>query len=100
MKKLIACLVIGCSFGCVTLTPEQSCEAICAELDTCGVAIEGSSLSSGSSCQADCMNRITTQGDACKGSAAYLADCFQTYTCDGIEVFCNPEAGAYADDCG
>ena len=92
-------LVLGAA-GCVSLTPEQSCQAICADLQQCQVSIGGSTLAAGASCQADCLGKIEARGPACKSAAAYLGDCFQTYTCDGIDVGCSDQAGSFAADCG
>jgi hypothetical protein len=87
------------STACVDLTPEESCAAICSELQSCGIAINGSTLAEGASCESDCLSRIEARGGGCKGSAANLGDCFQTYTCDG-NSFCSDEAGAFREDCG
>src|SRR3954467_13497341 len=78
--------------GCVSLTPEQSCQAVCDELAQCQFAVDGSSLAAGPSCQADCLAKIDARGSYCKSSAAYLADCFQTYTCDGDPVLCSDQS--------
>jgi hypothetical protein len=85
--------------GCAGLTPEQSCQAICDEMAQCQVGVSGSSLNAGASCQADCLGKIDAFGAPCKSSAAYLADCFQTYTCDGDPVLCSDQASSFAIDC-
>lgn len=85
--------------GCVSLTPEESCQAICDEMAQCQVGVSGSSLAAGASCQADCLGKIDTFGSYCKSSAAALADCFQTYSCDGDPVLCSDQASSFAIDC-
>jgi hypothetical protein len=85
--------------GCVSLTPEQSCEAICSEMAQCQLTISGSSLAAGANCTGDCLAKIEAQGAACKSAAAYLGDCFQTYTCDGDGVGCSDQAGSFGSDC-
>ena len=86
-------------FGCVNLTPEESCTAICSEMQQCGLSISGSSLAAGSSCHTDCLNLIAAHGAGCKSSAAYLADCFQTYSCSGVEFSCSENASSFSTDC-
>lgn len=94
----VALAVLGMT-GCVTLTPVQSCEAICDEMAQCQFAVSGSSLAAGASCQGDCLARIDAHGSGCKTSAAYLADCFQTYTCEGDPTLCSEQAASFAQDC-
>jgi len=89
----------GAGAGCVTLTPEESCQAICEELAQCQFGVTGSSLAAGPTCQADCLGKIEARGSSCKSSAAYLADCFQTYTCEGDPVLCSDQASSFAVDC-
>src|SRR2546423_1373750 len=92
-------LMVGASLltmGCMSLTPEESCTAICGKMQSCGVSISGSTLTAGASCQSDCLSKITTRGAACKSSAAYLGDCFQTYTCSGIQVQCSTDAQSFS----
>jgi hypothetical protein len=86
------------SLGCVSLTPAESCAAICDELQECDASIRGSSLAPGPSCRNNCEALLEAQGDVCQSSAAYLADCFQTYTCAGID-FCGEKAGSFSSDC-
>jgi len=85
--------------GCVSLTPVQSCEAICDEMAQCQSSVSGSTLAAGASCQGDCLAKIDAHGSSCQSSAAYLADCFQTYTCDGDPVLCSDQASSFAIDC-
>lgn len=86
--------------GCAGLTPEESCRAICDEMTRCQTGVSGSSLAAGPGCQADCLGKIDASGSSCKESAAYLADCFQTYSCDGDPVLCSDQASSFAIDCG
>jgi hypothetical protein len=102
MKRMIVTLAAACgslTLGCVNLTPAESCQAICSEMTQCQIAITGSSLTAGASCETSCLSKIETEGDSCKTSAAYLADCFKTYTCSGIEVSCSTYANEFANDC-
>jgi hypothetical protein len=85
--------------GCAGLTPAESCQAICDEMAQCQAAVQGSSLAAGPSCPADCLGKIDAFGSYCKSSAAYLADCFQTYSCDGDPVLCSDQASSFAIDC-
>jgi hypothetical protein len=85
--------------GCVTLTPEQSCQTICDTMAQCQLTVDGSSLAAGPNCQADCLGKIDARGASCKTSAAYLADCFQTYTCQGDPLLCSDNASSFASDC-
>jgi len=94
--SVVAVLLAGCG---VSLTPEQSCQAICDEMAQCQFAIDGSSLAAGPSCQADCLGKIESRGSYCKSSAAALGDCFQTYTCDGDPVLCSDPSSSFAIDC-
>jgi hypothetical protein len=99
MPKVASAAAMLSAVGCVSLTPEQSCTAICDEMQECGVTIEGSSLAAGPSCHGDCLSLINVHGAGCKSTAAYLADCFQTYTCSGIEVSCSGNADSFSTDC-
>jgi hypothetical protein len=87
------------AIGCVDMPPEQSCAAICSELQECQISIKGSSLRPGPSCESDCKSRIAAHGGGCRSGASYLADCFQTYTCDGDNVGCSQNAQTFVEDC-
>jgi hypothetical protein len=97
--RLTAAAALLAAMGCVTLTPEESCTAICDEFSTCGIVVSGSSLTGGSTCEADCLGKISTYGGSCKTSAAYLADCFQTYSCTGNDFGCSTNAQSFSEDC-
>ena len=99
-KLASAAAVFLTSAGCVEMTPAEACAAICSEMAQCQVVISDSTLAPGPSCQADCEGRIQARGSGCKSSASYLADCFQTYTCSGIEFNCSDNASSFASDCG
>jgi hypothetical protein len=91
-------LAAGC-VSCVQLTPAESCTLICKELATCSISISGSSLMAGAQCEANCLALLEKNGAGCKGSAAYLADCFSTYSCTGNDVGCSGNARSFAQDC-
>jgi hypothetical protein len=97
--RAVLALLAASALACVQLTPAESCQAICNEMQSCGFSIQGSSLAADGSCQTDCEARIVAGGDSCKTSAAYLADCFNTYTCSGDDVSCSTNASSFASDC-
>ena len=95
----VASIFLG-TVGCAPMPPAESCAAICSELLDCNKAINGSTLQPGPSCQAECLSKLEARGSGCKSSASYLADCFKTYTCSGIEFNCSDNASSFASDCG
>ena len=99
MKAVVACLALLFA-GCAELTPEESCRAICAEFQQCQIFVVGSTLRSGTSCEADCRGKIDARGAGCKRSASFLAECFQTYSCEGNDPACGTNAESFAQECG
>ena len=94
----VALACVG-AIGCVQMTPTESCGAICSEMQQCQMTIRGSPLVAGPSCSTDCVNLLEARGAPCTSSAAYLADCFQTYSCSGIDVGCSQNANSFSNDC-
>jgi hypothetical protein len=100
VPKLIAVgLVCVGSLSCVQMTPAEACTAICSKMEQCQVTISGSSLTPGPSCATDCVSLLAARGASCKSSAAYLGDCFNTYSCSGIDVGCSENANSFSSDC-
>src|SRR5919197_3241603 len=99
MRELVAALVCAGSLNCVQMTPTEACSAICSKMEQCQVTISGSSLAAGPSCATDCLGVLEAHGAACKSSAAYLGDCFNTYSCSGIDVGCSENANSFSSDC-
>jgi len=81
------------------MSPTESCKAICDDLQECGITIAGSSLAAGTGCNTQCTDLIAKNGDDCKTSASNLGECFDTYTCAGIEGGCSSKAKTFAEDC-
>jgi hypothetical protein len=98
--RFIGCALLATGAGCAPMSAQDSCSAICDELSQCQVTISGSSVRAGASCETECVALIDAKGNACKSSASYLAECFQTYTCSGIDVSCSTNANEFANDCG
>lgn len=98
-KLVLIALASLASSACVDMTPAESCAAICSEMAQCGFTIEGFPLSPGTACEGDCVGLLEARGSACRSSAGYLADCFQTYSCTGNETGCSSNAGSFLEDC-